>query len=256
MIAKTPEQIKRLRAAGRLMSEVVEEVLSLVSPGVSSWTLEEAARKATLARGARPSFLNYKNKGEKEYPAALCVSVNDEIAHSPPRRDKILKRGDIVAIDFGLEYQGAYMDTAHTLAVGGADESGQKLIDGTRKALDAALLAARAGLRVGDIGAAVEAVAHKYGLGIVKDLRGHGVGAAVHELPNIPNFGRAGEGEVLQEGLVIALEPIFAEGSGTMKVGEDGFTYRTRDRSRAAHFEHTVFLTKEGPEVLTKIAEK
>ena len=202
------------------------------------------------------SFLNYKNKGEKEYPAALCVSVNDEIAHSPPRRDQILKSGDIVAIDFGLEYQGAYMDTAHTLAVGGADESGRRLIEGTREALDAALLAARVGGRVGDIGDAVENVARKYRLGIVKDLRGHGVGAAVHELPNIPNFGTAGEGEVLREGLVIALEPIFAEGSGAMVTGEDGFTYRTRDRSRAAHFEHTVLLTKEGPEVLTKIAER
>ena len=143
MIAKTREQVERLRTAGRLMAEVVEEVLALVRPGVSSLELEEAARRATLSRGARPSFLNYKNKGEKEYPAALCVSINDEIAHSPPRQGKILKAGDIVSIDFGLEFQGAFMDTAYTLAVGEVDEGGRRLIDGTREALDAALAAAR-----------------------------------------------------------------------------------------------------------------
>src|SRR3990167_6645592 len=160
MIAKTREQVERLRTAGRLMAEVVEEVLALVRPGVSSLELEEAAR------GARPSFLNYKNKGEKEYPAALCVSINDEIAHSPPRQGKILKAGDIVSIDFGLEFKGAFMDTAYTLAVGEVDEGGRRLIDGTREALDAALAAARALCRPGDIGAAVAAIARKRGLGI------------------------------------------------------------------------------------------
>ena len=256
MIAKTREQVERLRTAGRLMAEVVEEVLALVRPGVSSLELEEAARRATLSRGGRPSFLNYKNKGEKEYPAALCVSINDEIAHSPPRQGKILKAGDIVSIDFGLEFQGAFMDTAYTLAVGEVDEGGRRLIDGTREALDAALAAARALCRTGDIGAAVAAIARKRGLGIVKDLRGHGVGAAVHENPNIPNFGTAGDGEILPEGSVVALEPIFAEGSGAMVTDADGFTYRTRDGSRAAHFEHTVLLAKDGLEILTQIAGK
>ena len=235
------------------MAEVVSEVLALVRPGISSWELEEAARRATAARGATPSFMNYKGKGDREpYACALCVSINDEVVHSPPRRDKVLKAGDIVSIDFGLNYQGAFMDTAHTLCVGRCDTEGQKLIDATREALYAGIAAARAGGTTGDIGAAIFAVAKKFNLGVVTELSGHGVGAAVHEPPYVPNRGRAGEGDDTPEGMVIAIEPMFTLGDGTLQLAEDSWTFRTRDRSRAAHFEHTVLLAKDGPEILTE----
>lgn len=248
MIAKTQQEIEGLREAGKRMAEVVREVLALVGPGVSSMQLEDAARAATERVGAKPSYLGYR-----KYPAALCVSINSDIAHSPPAPDKILQEGDIVSIDFGLSYQGFFMDTAYTLAVGKADAKGKNLIAGTELALEEAIAAARVGGHVGDIGAAAEAVAKRYKLGVVKDLRGHGVGKAVHEQPNIPNFGKAGQGERLVQGLVIAIEPIFAEGSGVLIDKGDGYTYTTKDGSRAAHFEHTVLLTENGPEILTKI---
>jgi methionyl aminopeptidase len=254
MIAKTGDEIKNLREAGKRMAQVVREVLALVAPGVSSMTLEAAARAATARLDAVPSYLGYKNKDEgTSYPAALCVSINNDIAHSPPTPGKILREGDIVSVDFGLSYKGFFMDTAHTLAVGQADEKAKNLLRGTQEALAAGIAEAQVGGHVGDIGAAVAAVAKKYKLGIVKDLRGHGVGAGVHEDPLVPNFGKAGEGEKIAEGLVIAIEPIFAEGSGAMKEQGDGFTYSTRDGSRAAHFEHTVLITKDGPEILTAL---
>ncbi len=254
MIAKTQQEIDGLREAGVRMAHVVREVLALVKPGVSSMELEDAARAATKRLDAVPSYLGYKTKGEKKYPAALCISINDDIAHSPPALDKVLKAGDVVSIDFGLVYKGFYMDTAHTLVVGGkADKKAQNLLAGTELALEDGIAAAQVGGYTGDIGAAVEAVARRYKLGVVKDLRGHGVGRAVHEAPNILNFGKAGTGEKMPEGLVLAIEPIFAEGSGAMRDKGDGYTYTTKDGSRAAHFEHTVLLTKDGPEVLTQL---
>lgn len=233
------------------MAEVVREVLAAVKPGVSSMELERIAREATKRVDAVPSYLGYGVKGENIYPAALCVSINDDIAHSPPTPDKILKKGDVVSIDFGLNYKGAFMDTAYTIAVGEVDSKAKNLIAGTEAALAVGIDAARVGGKTGDIGAAVEAVAKQYKLDVVRDLRGHGVGKAVHEAPNIPNFGTKGKGVEMVEGLVIAIEPIFAEGSGEMVDKGDGFTYTTKDGSRAAHFEHTVLITKDGPEILT-----
>ena len=250
MIANAGD-FERLREAGKRMKRVVDAVVEAAAAGTSSWALEEIARKKTQELGARPSYLGYSERGNEPYPAALCVSINNEIAHSPPRPDKVLSAGDVVSIDFGLEYRGAYMDTATTLVVGEADKSAQNLLRGTKEALEAGIAAALVGGKTGDIGAAVSAVAKKYGLGVVSELRGHGVGAAVHELPYIDNVGRAGQGQMMEEGLVIAIEPIFAERSGDMVDQGDGYTYITRDGSRAAHFEHTVLLTKNGPEILT-----
>ncbi|MBP9711006.1 MAG: type I methionyl aminopeptidase [Candidatus Pacebacteria bacterium] len=251
MIARTPTQVEGLREAGKRMRIVVDEVMALVRPGVGSMELEMKAREVTARVEAEPSYLGYKNQGEDAYPAALCVSVNNEIAHSPPKPEKILKAGDVVSVDFGLVYKGYFMDTAYTVAVGEVDAAAKNLIEGTREALPVAIDAARVGNTVGDIGAAVEKMAKKYKLGIVKDLRGHGVGNDVHEDPNVPNFGKAGKGEKLVEGMVLALEPIFAEGGGALIDGGDGFTYSTSDGSRAAHFEHTILITKDGPEILT-----
>jgi methionyl aminopeptidase len=252
VIATTQKEIETLREAGKRMAEVVADVVSLVVPGISSWKLEEAARASTKRLGALPAYLQYQErKGDRPYPTALCVSIDDEIAHSPPRPDKILLPGSVVSIDFGLSYEGFFMDTAYTVGIAKVDTKAANLIKGTKEALDAGISAARAGGHLGDIGAAVSGVAKKFGLGVVRDLRGHGVGAAVHELPYVNNFGRAGTGEIIPDGLVIAIEPLFAEGSGALIEGPDGFAYCTRDHSRAAHFEHTVLLTKEGLEILT-----
>ena len=254
MIAKTQSEIDNLREAGKRMAQVVREVLAKVAPGVSSMELEEVAREATKHLDAVPSYLGYGGgKGERSYPAALCVSINDDIAHSPPSPDKILRAGDVVSIDFGLSYKGFFMDTAYTVGVGEVDAKAKNLMRGTEAALVVGIEAARAGGRTGDIGAAVEKVAAQYKLDVVRDLRGHGVGKAVHEAPNVPNFGTAGKGAEMPEGLVIAIEPIFAEGSGEMIDKGDGFTYTTKDGSRAAHFEHTVLITAEGPEILTSL---
>lgn len=251
MIAKSEKDIETLREAGKRMKQVVDAVMAAVKPGVGSMELERVAREATARVEARPSYLGYSEKGTPPYPAALCVSVNHEIAHCPPKPTKVLRAGDVVAIDFGLEYKGVYMDTAYTVGVGAVDKKAENLMKGTREALEVAISAARAGATTGDIGAAVQVVAKQYKLGIVKDLRGHGVGSAVHEDPLIPNFGKAGEGDLLREGEVVALEPIFAEGSGAMEDDTDHVGYITRDGSRAAHFEHTILITKDGAEILT-----
>ena len=254
MIAKTEEQKKKLRTAGKLMSEVVREVLAMVRPGAASMDLDAAAERAIRARGATPSFLGYKAKGEhKPYPATLCVSINDEVVHSPPTPQKIIRAGDIVSLDFGLCFEGAYMDTAHTLAVGKVDARGMELIEATRLALEEGINAAKVGGHVGDIGFAVSAIAREHKLGVIKTLSGHGVGAAVHEPPYIPNFGKKGEGEEIPEGMVIAIEPMFTEGSGELLFDKDGYTFRSKDGTRGAHFEHTVLITKDGPEILTAL---
>lgn len=254
MIAKTTEEIENLRAAGEMTVEVVREVLALVAPGVSSLALDQAARKAIEKRGALPSFLGYKGRKDlKPYPAAICVSVQDEVVHSPPSPEKILHEGDIVSLDFGLSYQGMYMDTAHTLCIGQCDVQAQKLVSATREALAVGIAAAKVGGHLGDIGEAVSAIARKNKLGVVKILSGHGVGGAVHELPYVPNFGKRGEGEKIEEGLVIAIEPMFTLGSGELVLDADSFTWRSKDGTRGAHFEHTVLITASGPEILTAL---
>lgn len=253
MIAKGNIEQEGLREAGRRMKQVVDATLAAVAPGVNSMELERVARETTAAVGATPSYLGYPSgRNNEKYPNIICVSINNEIAHCPPKPEKILKAGDVVAIDFGLEYKNFFMDTAYTVGVGALDKKAQNLIDGTREALNAVIAAAQVGGTIGDIGAAAERVAKKYKLGVVKDLRGHGVGGAVHEDPLVPNFGKAGEGEKLVEGMVLALEPIFAEHSGTMVDDmSDQFGYLTKDGSRAAHFEHTILITKGGAEILT-----
>lgn len=252
MIAKTEADVQGLRKAGKLLSDVLREVAAAVAPGVTAAALDLKAEELIRAGGGVPSFLHYKPAGAKHgFPAALCVSVNDEVVHGIPRQERMLKEGDIVSLDLGLSLDGYFVDHCRTLFVGQGDARGQKLLDGTREALAAAIGAAQVGSHVGDIGAAVEAVAKKYGLGVVEELGGHAVGGGVHERPYIGNTGEAGGGEVLVEGLVLALEPIFAEGKGTIKLSDDGWTYMTRDHSRAAHFEQTIVLTKNGPEILT-----
>ncbi len=252
MIAKTEQDFDGLRKAGHILSSVVRDLAAMVAPGVTTAKLDLKAEELIRAAGAVPAFLNYKPSGASyPYPAALCISVNDEVVHGIPKEDHVLKVGDIVSLDLGLSYDGYFTDHCTTVFVGAGDTQGQKLLDGTREALSAAIAAAQVGGHVGDIGAAVTAVAKRYGLSVVKELGGHALGKSVHERPFIANYGNPGEGEKLLDGMVLALEPILAEGKGAVDLMDDEWTYATRDHSRAAHFEQTIILTKQGPEIVT-----
>lgn len=252
MIAKTQDEIKNLRAAGKMLAESLEAVAKLVAPGVTTAALDLAAQRFIEERGGKPAFLGYKPDGAPyPFPATLCVSIDDEVVHGIPRETRALKAGELVMLDLGLSVNGFFSDMAVTVPVGEANSAGKKLIDAAREALSAAIKVARPGARMGDIGAAIEAVAKKYNLGVVEDLGGHGLGRVPHEKPYVPNAGRAGEGEKLVEGMVLAIEPIFTEGRGDIVLAEDGWTYLTADHSRSAEFEHTVLITKDGADTLT-----
>ena len=212
-----------------------------------------ACEHAIRARGAVPAFLNYQPDGAAyPYPATLCISINDEVVHGIPNEKRILRRGDVVSIDTGLSYQGYFVDAARTLVVGNAgDTKGNQLIAATNEALQAAIAVVRPGKHIGDIGAAVMRVAANRKFAIVQDLGGHAVGGAVHEKPFIANEGREGEGEEIMLGMVLAIEPMLAEGKGAIVLDEDEWTYRMKDGKRAAHFEDTVLVTETGTEILT-----
>jgi len=252
MIATTKEEITALRKAGKLLAEALKHTATLVRPGVSTATLDLEAEKFIRERGGVPAFLNYKQEGSAyPFPATLCVSIDDEVVHGIPSEERILKQGELVMLDLGLSYDGYFSDAAITVCVGECDEKGTKLIAATKEALSAAIAVAKSGARTGDIGAAIAAVAHKHGLAVVEDLGGHALGKVPHERPFIPNVGVAGEGELIEEGLVVAIEPIFTEGKGDIELLEDEWTYVTADGSRSAEFEHTVLITKKGAEILT-----
>jgi methionyl aminopeptidase len=204
--------------------------------------------------GDKAAFLNYKPYGAKRpFPAALCVSVNDEVVHGIPNEgDKILKEGDIVTLDLGLTHKGLITDAAITVPVGKISPELEHLLDTTEKALKAGIKAAKGGKRVGDISTAIERVGLAGKCGIVEELAGHGVGYDVHEDPYVPNYGEAGKGEALKPGMVIAIEPMFNLGGREVELDPDGYTFRTADGKPSAHFEHTVLITKGDAEVLTK----
>ncbi|MFA6601737.1 MAG: type I methionyl aminopeptidase [Candidatus Paceibacterota bacterium] len=251
---KTKEEIAILREGGKRHAAILASLAQAVRPGVSSQDLEDLARKLISEGGDEAAFLDYKPSGAKRpYPAALCVSVNDEIVHGIPNETvKILKEGDIVSLDLGLIHKGLITDAAITVPVGKISSELEKLLEATKKALAMGIKAAKGGKRVGDIGNAISKVALPYKYGVVEELSGHGVGYLVHEDPYIPNFGQSGKGEVLSPGLVIAIEPMFNLGTREIKLDEDGYTYRTADGLPSAHFEHTVVITKSGAEVLTQ----
>jgi methionyl aminopeptidase len=252
MIAKTQEEIDGLRAAGRLLAQALRHTAALVKPGVNTAELDLAAEKFIRDAGAQPAFLNYKPEGASyAFPAALCVSINDEVVHGIPNEGCVIEEGDLVMLDLGLSLNGYFADMATTVAAGAIDEKGKILTEATEEAFRAALKVARPGARMGDIGAAIEAVAKKHGLGVVEELGGHSLGRVPHEGPFVPNTGTAGRGHVLEEGLVLAIEPIFTEGGGDIELMEDEWTYVTADGSRSAETEHTVLITKDGAEILT-----
>lgn len=243
-----------MRAGGAKLAWVLKQLAQAVEPGINELELEATARRLIKESDARPAFLGYKPAGAKRpFPAALCLSVNNEVVHGIPS-DRKLEAGDIITLDLGLEFEGFFTDMAVTVPVGRVSEEAKRLLAITEESLALGIKAARPGGTIGDIGAAVGSFATGRGYGVVRALGGHGVGYRVHEEPEVPNYGRQNSGLKLQPGLVIAIEPILTAGQGAeVKIGPDGYTVLTRDGSLAAHFEHTIAITEKGPEILTKL---
>jgi methionyl aminopeptidase len=238
------EELLKLEEASRVVLETLDIVEKAVAPGATTDDLDRIAEAEIRARGAKPAFVGYRG-----YPRTLCTSVNDEVVHGIPGR-RVLREGDIVGVDCGAIVGGYYGDAARTMPVGRIPAERAQLLEVTRRGLMEGIAAARPGNRVSDIGAAVEAVAMAHGYGVVRDFVGHGVGTALHEEPQIPNYGPGGRGSVLKAGMVIAIEPMFNLGRAEVSVDRDGWTVRTRDGSASAHFEFTVALQPEGAVVL------
>lgn len=241
---RSTDELTRLEQASRVVLETLDVLEKAVQPGVTTEELDAIAAEEIRRRGARPAFLGYRG-----FPKTICTSVNDEVVHGIPAK-RLLKEGDIVGIDCGAVVEGYYGDAARTLPVGRIDSARRKLLEATRLALEAGIAAARPGGRVSDIGAAVEAIGVASGYGVVREFVGHGVGTALHEEPQVPNYGPAGRGSTLRPGMVLAIEPMFNLGAGEVTVDRDGWTVRTRDRSASAHFEYTVAIASAGAVVL------
>ncbi|MEK7552946.1 MAG: type I methionyl aminopeptidase [Patescibacteria group bacterium] len=253
---KSEAEINKLRRGGQKLAQIISDLAKEVRSGLVTAELDQLAREKIEQVGATPSFLNYRPAGVPKsaggFPAALCVSVNDEVVHGRPG-SKRLTTGDLVSLDLGLVSEGLFTDMAITLAVGKVTAEAEKLLAVTAEALDRGIAAARAGERLGDIGWAIESFVAKSGFGLVKDFGGHGVGFKVHEAPEVPNHGQPDTGLELVPGLVIAIEPMVTSRHGAVVVDADGYTVRTKDGGLAAHFEHTVLITRSGPEILTKL---
>ena len=234
-----------MRRAGRVVAEMHEACTLAAKPGATTGDLDAAAREVLDRRGAQSNFLGYHG-----FPAVACISPNEVIVHGIPG-DRIIEDGDIVSIDCGAIVEGWHADAAITIPVGSVDDESRRLIETTRASLDAAIAVVAPGSRLGDIGAAVEDVARSAGYSVVREYVGHGIGTAMHEDPEVPNYGPAGRGLRLREGMVLAIEPMLNGGRRTTRLLGDGWTVVTADGSRSAHFEHTVALTESGPEVLT-----
>lgn len=250
---KTKEEIAILAEGGRRLAFILEAVKAKVVPGIKTSELESLARELIEKGADKPAFLGYRPDGaSKSYPAALCVSINDEIVHGIPG-DREIKDGDIVGLDLGLVHEGLYTDMAITVPVGEVSAEAENLIATVEDALLAGIEVARPGGHVGDIGQAIERVIKENGFKVVRELAGHGVGYKPHEDPFVPNFGKAGTGAELLPGLVIAIEPMATSGNGQIKVGADGFTFLTKDGKLASHTERTIVITEKGVEVLTRL---
>ena len=253
-MVKTEAEIKKLREGGKRLARVVAEVAKAVRPGVTTLELNDLAEKLIREKGDTPSFLGYTPSGAKRpFPAAICISINEEIVHGVANEDpRTIQDGDIVSLDCGVTHEGLITDHAISVIAGDStDAEAVALLQATKDAMMAGINAAKGGARVGDISAAIEKLGVERGYGIVYELGGHGVGHHVHEEPFIPNVGDAGTGEILEPGLVIAIEPMFTEGTPRVKLMPDGYTFVTKDGSRAAHFEHTILITNGKPEILT-----
>jgi methionyl aminopeptidase len=255
MIARTEQERAALREGGSRLARMLQVLKTMVRPGVSTQELENKARSLVAKQGDELAFLGYRTeRSVKPYPAALCVSVNDFIVHGVPNLEpRTIAEGDVVSLDFGIRHAGLYTDSALTVIAGSGSREDETLVRAVHEALERGIEQARVGNTLGDIGHAVQSTAERYGFGYPTVLCGHGVGRKLHEEPHVLNWGEAGAGEPIVEGLVIAIEPMFMRGKGEVVVDRDGHSYRTKDGSRAAHAEHTVLVTREGPEVLTEV---
>lgn len=253
MTISTDIERDNLIEAGKRLAAVLAALKAKVAPGVTTEELDDLAEQMIVDGGDEPCFLGYTPDGaQRPYPATLCVSINDEVVHGIPNESaKTLKDGDIVGLDLGLRHKGIVVDAAITVAVGTVSEETKKLLYATEEALTAGINAAKPGKHIGDISHAIQEVIENAGFAVVKELGGHGVGERVHEEPFVPNYGRAGEGALLQEGMVLALEPISTAGKAGVTLAPDGYTYRTKDGSKSAHFEHTILIEKDGARIIT-----
>jgi len=249
ILLKSPRELEHMRAAGRILAEVKALLQRLIGPGVSTKEIDAEVEALILSRGATPAF-----KGYRGYPATVCASINEEVVHGIPSPKRKLKEGDIIGLDLGCIVEGYYGDCAVTLPVGAVPPRVQELIDVTRESLDKAIVQCRVGNRIGDISHTVQMHCEGHGFGVVRAFVGHGIGRALHEEPQVPNFGDAGRGPALKAGMVLAIEPMVTMGSYEVQVLEDGWTAVTTDGSMAAHFEDTIAITEDGPEVLTRAA--
>jgi len=252
-LIKTPEEIEKLKEGGKILSSVLRELREKCVPGVSTKELDELAQQRFREAGGKPSFLGYKiSSSDPGYPAAVCISINDEVVHGIPSEDRLVKDGDIVSMDIGLWYKDLCTDMATTVVVGNVDPNIADLVRATREGLVKGLETIHKGGMLGDIGAAIEDFIKPKGYGIVRDLVGHGVGHAVHEEPPIPNFRDPRSPRVeLKAGMVLAIEPMVNLGGWQVDQLDDGWTIVTRDGSPSAHFEVTVAVTKDGYDLIT-----
>lgn len=249
---KTAEEIQCMREGGALLSRALQSAIDAVRPGVTMRELDDIARQVIEAGGGKPSFLGYKSGGSKPFPSTLCISRNDEVVHGLGNRAIVLENGDIVGLDIGCWYKGLCTDMAATVPVGSVSDERKRLLQITRDSMMAGVEAARAGAHVHDIAGAVEDVIDQKKYGIVKSLVGHGVGHAVHESPHVPNFRGKGFPKVkLEPGMCLAIEPMITLGTDHVDMGTDGWTIKTEDGSDAAHFEVTIAILPDGPEILT-----
>ena len=248
IIIKSEREIALLKEAGRIVALCHEEMKKHVKPGVSTWELNEICEKLILEHNATPSF-----KGYGGFPAAICASVNEVVVHGIPSKKQILKEGDIVALDIGACYKGYHGDSAWSYAVGNIKKQDQLLMQVTHDALFAGLSVVKAGVHLGDVSAAIGNYISQYGFGIVECFTGHGVGRELHEDPAIFNFGIPGTGPILKEGMVLAIEPMVNAGTKNVRVLSDRWTTVTKDKSKSAHFEHTIVVRKNGYEILTTL---
>jgi methionyl aminopeptidase len=248
IMIKTPLEIEKMRRSGQVVREVLEHVRQFVKPGASTQDLENAAAGKIKELGAKPAF-----KGYRGYPCVLCTSVNEEVVHGIPSASRVLRDGDIVSIDTGVILDGYYGDSAITVAVGDKVAPRTKqLLEVTRQSLERGIEAIKPGATLGDVGAAVQEVVEAEGFSVVREFVGHGIGTRLHEDPQVPNYGRRGQGQKLREGMVIAIEPMVNAGKPDVQVLSDGWTAVTQDGSLSAHFEHTVAVTAEGATILTQ----
>jgi len=243
---KTEDEIMKIRASSILLGQVFGEVSKYIEVGISTRTLDKIAESYIISHGGKPGF-----KGYRGYPATLCVSINDEVVHGIPSDEVLIKEGDIVSIDCGVIKDGYWSDSAYTFKVGSVSEDVLKLVNVTRECLYKAIDVAREGMRIGDIGYAIQSYAEEFNFSVVRDLVGHGVGRNLHEEPQVPNYGKRGKGIKLQEGMVLAIEPMVNMGDYRVRQKNDGWTIVTYDNKPSAHFEHTIVVRKNKGEILT-----